>query len=208
MIWVNKYTKVLMSIILVGLVSTLYSQGLYNYQSQPAGFKLDQKPQLSVDISTSFWAIGNGNNLFSTSVLPKVKYPLNSKISVSAGLGYTSLFHNQPNSGSSTSSLGHIFVSGDYLLNEKVTLRGTAYGTFYLGNNHITQNEYQTGNDFSSKGVIMDVEYRVTDNFQINVGFEYRQQNMPNYPYLNGVNGNNLMLNNSFMNPNGFNFNY
>ena len=35
--------------------------------------------------------------------------------------------------------------------------------------------------DLSSQGFIMDVEYRVTDNFRINVGFEYRQQNSPMY---------------------------
>jgi len=35
--------------------------------------------------------------------------------------------------------------------------------------------------DFSSQGVIMDVEYKVTDNVRINVGFEYRQQNYPIY---------------------------
>lgn len=33
--------------------------------------------------------------------------------------------------------------------------------------------------DFSSQGVIMDIEYKVTDNFRVNVGFEYRQQNYP-----------------------------
>jgi hypothetical protein len=117
--------------------------------------------------------------------MPKITFPVSDKFSLSTGIGYSSLFINTENGSvfnSAPSSYGHVFVSGTYAVNEKISLRGTGYKTFNLSQSAPFNNESNSvGYDFSSQGIIVDVEYRVTDNFRINVGFEYREQNTPMY---------------------------
>ncbi len=155
-------------------------------------FLNNSKPKLSVSLSSSFSSFGPGYNTFGTSVMPEITFPVSSKFAVSAGIGYSTFFMGNRDEGmfiSNPSSYGHVFVSGSYLLNEKITLRGTAYKTFMLDPSNPGNEPASPAYDYSSQGIIMDVEYKVTDNFRINVGFEYREQNYPvNGPGMNPTN--------------------
>ena len=153
-----------------------------------------EKPKLSVSLSTSFSSFGYGYTALGTSIMPQITFPVSKKISITGGIGYStflmgnneeSVFNSQP------SSYGHIFVSGNYLLNEKITVRGTAYKTFSLSDPTIGSGSEMPNYNFDSQGIIMDVEYKVTDNFRINVGFEYRKQNYPMYGPMTPNMGNN-----------------
>ncbi len=148
------------------------------------------KPDISVSLSSSFTSFGQGVNTFGTSIFPSISFPVSDKFSISTGIGYSSLFlGNGSPFNSQQSSYGHVFVSGAYKLNEKITVRGTGYKTFLLNPASPSFESNSSYMDFSSQGVIMDVEYKVTDNFRINVGFEYRQQNYPTYgPGINTIN--------------------
>ncbi len=180
-----KYIGTFAFVCLLCINSVLSQPNIYSNTTNK-GFQKGTKPQVSVSLSTAFNSYGYGLNGLSTSVMPKVSFPISERFAITAGIGYSSLFMNN-NSGSvfnsAPTSYGHIFVSGDYLLTDKITLRGTAYKTFQVG-----QQQMDMGNDirspyydFSSQGVIMDVEYKVNDNFRINVGFEYREQKYPLY---------------------------
>ncbi len=155
-------------------------------------FLNNSKPKLSVSLSSSFSSFGPGYSTFGTSVMPEITLPVSNKFAVSAGIGYSTFFMGSGNESmfnSNPSSYGHVFVSGSYLLNEKITLRGTAYKTFMLDPSSLGNEPTSPVYDFSSQGIIMDVEYKVTDNFRINVGFEYREQNYPvNGPGMNPTN--------------------
>lgn len=146
---------------------------------------ISMKPKVSVSLSTSFNSYGYGYNAMSTSIMPKVTFPVSKRLSLTAGVGYSTIFMNGTNNSmfnSGSSNYGHLFVSGDYLLTKKISIRGTAYKTFNLGGQ--PQMGAETSYpylDLSSQGIIMDVEYKVTDNFRINVGFEYREQKYPTY---------------------------
>ncbi len=156
------------------------------------------KPELSVSLTSSFTAFAPGYTSFGTTIMPQVTLPVSDKFSLSTGIGYSTLFMNANNGSvfnSSPSSYGHVFISGTYEVNEKISLRGTGYKTFNLSQSTQFNNEANyAGYDFSSQGIIVDVEYRVTDNFRINVGFEYREQNTPMYN-PNGFQQNNPYLN-------------
>ncbi|NQU34212.1 MAG: hypothetical protein HQ521_13355, partial [Bacteroidetes bacterium] len=159
------------------------------------GFLNKTKPKVSVSLSTSFSSFGYGYSAIGTSIMPQITFPVTNKFSLRTGIGYSTFFmagNGESMLNSSPSNYGHVFVSGDYLLNEKITLRGTAYKTFNLNSKTPGIEPVGTLYDFSSQGVIMDVEYKVTDNFRINVGFEYRQQNYPmyspnGYPMMSGM---------------------
>lgn len=158
------------------------------------------KPQVSVSVSSAYTNFGYGNDVFSTTVMPSFSQKISEKFSVTAGIGYTTLFASNEGSmfNSSPDSYGHIFVSGSYQLTEKITIHGTGYGTFLLNNTTPVVEGNSYTNDFSNKGFIMDMEYKVTDKFRINVGFEYREQNQSMYP------GNNMFMNNGAFGGSGF----
>ncbi len=182
------FTGIFVILMLIG-ISTNAQTGIYantTNNNSANGFK----PEISVSLSSSFTSFGQGVNTFGTSVFPQISIPVSDKFTVSTGIGYSSLFMgNGSPFNSQQSSYGHVFVSGAYQLNEKITVRGTGYKTFLL-NPAVPNSEFSSPYlDFSSQGVIMDVEYKVTDNFRINVGFEYRQQNYPTYgPGINPIN--------------------
>ena len=189
--------------IFITLISILLSS--FVLQSQTMSFgdglvnttKENSKPQLSVSLSTSFTSFYPGYTTFGTTLMPQVTFPVSDKFSLSTGIGYSTFFMGNGGTmfNSTPSSYGHVFVSGTYDVNEKISLRGTGYKTFILNPATSLNNDNNSiGYDYSSQGVILDVEYRVNDNFRINVGFEYRQQNSPMYnpngfqnntPYMN-----------------------
>jgi len=197
----RRNTSIYLVVILVALIFSsplLKSQSITQPSNSNNSFLSNSKPQLSVSLSSSFTSFGPGFNTFGTSIMPQVTFPVSEKFRLTGGVGYSTFFMGNGSESlfhSNQSNYGHVFVSGDYMLNEKVTIRGTAYKTFLLSPTTYGTETTYPGYDFSSQGVIMDVEYKVTDNFRINVGFEYRQQNYP--MYSPGMNPINPIMNNS-----------
>jgi hypothetical protein len=141
-------------------------------------------PKVSVGLGTSFMAF-SGVNSISTWIMPRITMPVSKKWNVAFGMGYSGIFLNgfEGTSGQQNQSqYGHLFVSGQYLLTEKISLTGTAYKTMMLNPSPKGDLPQDGRLDFSSQGVMLDMNYQVTDQFQINVGLEYRKQNYPIYP--------------------------
>ena len=110
--------------------------------------------------------------------------PVSKKWDVSFGMGYTNMFHNFSDEGSSFSSnsqYGSLYISGTYHVNENFSLKGTGYKTFLLNPDNFTETNENPYLDFSNQGFILDMEYRVTDQFRINASFHYREQNYPGF---------------------------
>ena len=142
------------------------------------------KPDVQVTMGTSFSSFGPGFNTLGTYIAPEISLPVNNKFSIQVGMGYSSLFFNQPGEttiGNTNSQYGSLYVSGTYLINDKLSIRGTGYKTFLL-NPPPAENTPGTP-DFSNQGVAFDVDYKVSDHFHINASFQYRQQNYPQFYY-------------------------
>ena len=180
----------------ISMFAQAHTIGFANMQGENSS--VIGKPELSVSLTSSFTAFAPGYTAFGTTIMPQVTLPVSNKFRLSTGIGYSTLFMNADNGSvfsSSPSGYGHVFISGTYDVNEKISLRGTGYKTFNLSQSTPFNNDNNSsGYDFSSQGVIVDVEYRVTDNFRINVGFEYREQNTPMYN-PNGFQQNNPHIN-------------
>lgn len=190
----NLPKKILVSCLVALLLvcsSFLHAQ-ILSMSNDQGSFLSNVKPKVSVSLSSSFSSYAPGVTSFGTTIMPKITLPISDRLTLSTGIGYSSLFISNSNEGvfqSSPSNYGHVFVSGSYMLNEKISVRGTAYKTFLLDATSFGEMDSPAQYDFSSQGIIMDVEYRVTDNFRINVGFEYRDQKYPVYgPGMNTIN--------------------
>ncbi len=190
-----KNIKAIFLIAVVVFAAVFPETGKAQYMNMTQNTSGFNTPKVSVSVSSSFTSFGYGTNAFSTTVMPSFSQQITEKFNITAGVGYSTLFINNEGSvfNNTPDSYGHLFVSGSYQLSDKLTLHGTGYGTFLLNNASpvIEGQNYQ--NNFSNKGVIMDLEYEVTDGFRINVGFEYHEQNQPFYP------GNSMFMNNRGM---------
>ena len=164
-----------------------------NETENEVGFQANEsfKPDVKVTLGSSFTSFGPGQSTFGTFIAPEISMPVAKKFDISVGMAYTSLFHSgygESSFGGTNSQYGSIYISGTYHINEKFSVRGTGYKTFLLNPSNFSENNANNYLDFSNQGVILDLEYRVTDNFRINASFEYREQNYPDYYFGNPYN--------------------
>ncbi len=180
-------------ILLIGLILILSHTQAQSFGSNVLGVPSTQekkdsthvlfKPDITVALGSSFMSFAPGYNTFNTFIAPKVTLPVAKKVSVSVGMGYSSMFNSYGSESlmsNGASHYGSLFVSGTYQLNDKISVSGTAYKTFLLNPSNFTETS-QPQFDFSNQGVILDVNYSVTDHFHIQASFQYREQNHPNY---------------------------
>lgn len=142
------------------------------------------KPKVNLSLGSSFSTFGSGYSGFSTYVAPEISMPVSKKLTMSFGMGYSSMFFNTPlesSMQSNTTSYGNLFVSGTYQVNEKLIVRGTAYKTFLLNTSPEAKSLNSQFYDFSNQGVMFDAEYKVNENFKIGVSVQYREQNQPSF---------------------------
>ena len=146
---------------------------------------------VSVSLGTSFSSFGPGMNMFGTYVMPEFTIPVSKKFAVKAGIGYSTIFYSSPgNEGNlfsqNNAQYGHIYVTGIYQVNEKLTISGTAYKTFDLA----TRPEDQFNPhafDFRNEGVNVNIDYKVSDRVRFNIGVSYQKQSP--YNYMNNPGG-------------------
>ena len=196
----GQFTKIAFIILLVILIganeklnaqefgSNVKQEGKVTLQTEQQGFN----PDVRVSLGTSFSTFGPGFNTFGTYIAPEISFPVYKKFSMQVGLGYSSMFfgHSGENMfAANPSQYGSLYVSGTYQVNEKMSIRGTGYKTFLLNPTPQEETVNPGAMDFSNQGLILDIDYKVSEHFRINASFEYRKQNYPAYYYGNPQNG-------------------
>ena len=130
--------------------------------------------------------MGYGSGI-STYVSPEVGYSLTSRFRINAGISiintnffgiapYYSLTSEKKFNGNFTSAL--VYVNGQYRLNDRLTLNGSAYKQFNLFDDP-PGTPYGKSND--SQGFSMGIDYKAAENFHIQAGFGYSKGNHPYY---------------------------
>jgi hypothetical protein len=182
---------VIIIILIISITGIGYGQfysGSMSYRFPDRGFMADSsgnilfKPgetHFGMEIGGGIGSNFSGNSMFSTWAAPSFSYNLSKRFRLNAGLSLNSysgdLYYpgisenfNSPVKRSVMST--SVFVSGDYLLNNKIMLSGAAYKTFFPSNNTISDPRLKFQ---ESQGVMLNVRYRPTEHFEINAGFEY-----------------------------------
>lgn len=139
---------------------------------------------VTIAVGSSFSSFGNGFNAFGTFISPEFSFPIQKKFTVKAGLAYSTLSYTgfglengaEPRS---FDQYGSVYVSGLYQLTEKITLSGTAFKTFSLSEPSPKANPRAL--DFSNEGIVIDMNYKLSDKVRLSAGFKYQKQN----PYNN-----------------------
>jgi hypothetical protein len=163
---------------------SLSSTGIKNYRFIPG------KIGSGVRFGTFFNSFSGYGSSFSTYVSPHISYSLNSRLRINAGVTvvnstlydvkpWYSMNQESTLNGNFTNAL--IFVSGDYLVNDRLKLSGTLFKEFNLLNSVTGNNPYSRDN---AQGVSMRLDYKVFENFHIEAGFGYSKGANPYQHYF------------------------
>jgi len=162
--------------------------------------KMDYHIQVGSQFSTS--SFGSG---FSTFITPTVSYGLSKRFSISGGVSivnttlsgkyYNPYSTEQPSSFNGNFTTATVFVSGQYLLNDRITITGSAYKQFDVMGN--VPGYYGSGNN-GAQGAYLNVNYKIANNVHLEAGFGYSRGYNSSNPY--SMFGNDP-FNNSFGDP-------
>ena len=175
------------------------STQVMNTDSRFVPHKMDYHLQVGSQFFTS--SFGSG---FSTFVSPSVSYGLSKRFSISGGLSlvnttlagkYYTPFSSEETSLNGNFTTATVFLSGQYLLNDRVTITGTAYKQFNVMGN--VPGYYGLRND-DAQGMYLNVRYKVANNVHLEAGFGYSRGYNRYNPY--SVFGNDP-FNNTFGDP-------
>ena len=171
-------------------------------QSNRDGCKANRfVPDFRFSLGTSFGSFYPGVNYFGTYAGLESSTKVTNRLHVSAGVGLRSIFMG---GGDGTTSLmsgspmnfGSLYVKGDYSINSHLSLTAIGYKTMNLG---LISGKKEKLNphalDLTNQGVMINLNYKVNDNFQINASFSYDRGHYNPYYY------NHTMMNEGFNNP-------
>ena len=160
------------------------SGNAHHYASLPL-----HQVHVGIQAGTEFMTTSGYGSGMSTFLSPTLTYPVSKKFIISGGISVvnTSLYGFKPyySFPEGTSYSGNItqatlWVSGQYLLNDRLTITGTAYKTIDIlgekpGNSPFYKNNPQ--------GAYFNVGYKISDNIHIEAGFGYSQGGRYSYGY-------------------------
>jgi hypothetical protein len=135
----------------------------------------------SVQLGTVFGSNFHGSSAFGTFISPSLAYNLTSRFRLKAGVTVFNNFGDNLYEGygyyspvMSNGTTTNVFVQGDYLLSNKLTISGALYKDFSNFNAHITDPRLKSP---ESQGMILNLNYRPTSSVEINASFGYGNGN-------------------------------
>jgi len=148
---------------------------------------------VGVQVGSQFTTTSGYGSAFSTFLSPTLTYKVSKRFLLSGGISVvnTSLygvkpFYSYPSEAPIPGFSGNItqttlWVSGQYLLSDRITLTGTAYKTVdALGNNPVNSPYYNN----NPQGASLRVGYKINDFMHIEAGFGY-SRGFNDYSYGN-----------------------
>lgn len=137
---------------------------------------------VGVQVGTQFTATSGYGSGLSTFLSPTLTYPVSRRFSVSGGISIvnTSLFgvkplYSFPEGNSFPAYSGNftqttLWVSGQYLLGNRITLTGTIYKTLDVSGTNFSNYPFYKSNP---QGGNLNINYKVSDHFHIEAGIGY-----------------------------------
>lgn len=193
-------------IILFCIVAPVFSQVMRKDTASGDGQRLLQPKKFNyhLTLGSEFTSMSGFGSALNTYVTPSFSYNLSKRFSIGGGLSViqTNYFNarsfyteGQPSITSGNFTSGMIFVNGQYLVNDRLTIYGSAWKQFPITKDPLPYNPFNPVSANGAQGVDFNVGYRIGDNVYIQAGFHYSDgQN----PYYNDPFNNNPFMNNSY----------
>jgi|GEM_PF-2011367 len=203
----NLIKIVLMVFATVAVGASLFGQQVLTNSAISEQNKLDNvgihdfTPDFRFSMGTSFVTFSPEINYFGSYFSAESGTMVTNRFRVSVGVGLNTLFMG---SGYSMTSLmsgtplnfGSFYIKGDYSINSNLSLTAVGYKTVNLGSINGREEKLNPhALDLTNQGVMINLNYKVNDNFQINASFSYDKGHYNPYFY------NNSLMNGGLYNP-------
>jgi hypothetical protein len=169
-----------------------------NSPVNPSQVSSHNKLKVNVTVGTEFWTAPHYTSGIATYLTTGLSYPVSKRFSVGGGIGvinttpvgsHATYGEYYGNTGS-TNAL--IYVTGQYLLSQRLTVTGTLFKEFSIFSNSPQNQHYQNN---LPQGGYMKINYKINDFMQIEAGVGYSRGVSP---YYNSFIGSPLYYNRSF----------
>ncbi len=164
----------------------------YEYFNDSVNTKLNtesivSKTRIKVAVGTSFGSYQGSGYSFNNYIAPYLSYDINARLRVNAGgVFQNSTYNNVGLFGSEQNTIlngnvlnSSLFVQGQYKLNNRVTVTGTVFKNVYtlpMNNNNL---------DFSSEGMAIAFDYKLSNKASIGVELQFSNGASPYSPFGN-----------------------
>jgi len=147
------------------------------------------KLNVGIQLGTQFMTTSGYGSGYSTFLSPTLTYPVSKRFLVSGGISIvnTSLngyrpYYSFPEQRSYSGNItqGTLWISGQYQVNNHLSITGTAYKTFDLTNDKPGNSPWYKNNP---QGAYLNFGYRINDYLHIDAGFGYSKGYNPYNPY-------------------------
>ena len=155
-------------------------------------------------LGSQFTSVSGCGSALNTYVAPHFSYNLNRRLSIGGGISFSttnyfnarSWFQNEQSAGSNGNfTNASVFVYGQYLVNDRLTLYGSAFKIFPVTKDPLPYNPFNPVSQNGAQGVNFNVDYKIGEHMHIQAGFRYSQGLSPyntnsyyNDPFQSGYN--------------------
>ncbi len=137
-----------------------------------------------LNLGSSFTSVSGFGSGFTTEVSPHVFYNVSKRFRISAGISMAttryynarSWFANETAPAQNGSFFtGTLFVSGQYLVNERLIISGSAFKVFPVSKDPLFWSPFNPVSPNGAQGVNFSADYKVAEHLHIQAGFRYSQ---------------------------------
>ena len=137
-----------------------------------------------VNLGSEFTAVSGFGSGLTTQVAPHFFYNVSKRFRIGGGISIAttnyfnarSWFPNETTAPANGSfQTGSVFVSGQYLLSDRLTLSGSAYKIFPITKDPLAYNPFNPISRNGAQGVNFNVDYKIGEHMHIQAGFRYSQ---------------------------------
>jgi hypothetical protein len=148
------------------------------------------KSDYGLTLGSSFSSVSGFGSALNTYVTPRFSYNLSKRFAVGGGISiiqsnyfnvktYSPTEANSNFNGNSTSAV--VFVNGQYIVNNRLTLTGSAFKQIPVTQTPLTYNPFNPVSAKGAQGVNFNIGYRVGEHMYIQAGFRYTEGVNPYY---------------------------
>lgn len=181
-------------VILFILVMPVFSQVTSSDSMRSGEVRSFQPKKLNYGLAlgSEFTTMSGYGSALNTYITPRVSYNLSKRFSIGGGISIIqtnyfnagSYYPNEQNAfsnGNFTSAV--LFVNGHYLVNDRLTISGSAFKQFPITKDPLPYNPFNPVSPNGAQGVDFNIGYKVGKNMYFQAGFRYSEGLNPYNPY-------------------------
>lgn len=151
-----------------------------------------KKMNYGLTLGSEFTTMSGYGSALNTYVTPRISYNLSKRFNIGGGISIIqtnyfnagSYYRNEQNDFSNSNFTSAVFfVNGQYLVNDRLTISGSAFKQFPITKDPLPYNPFNPVSPNGAQGVDFNVGYKVGKNMYFQAGFRYSEGLNPYNPY-------------------------